>query len=151
MDKKALKKHHFWILLGLAIVLIPVALSGAVVSVGGRAAEEKAKIDKKLADLSKQQVKGKDYREKLDEQKVELESRKKIVWQQAYAAQAGLMYWPARLDDLNVAMVSPKADTPAKLYFGDQISSTDLGKFRLADVYLAEYERLPAVIAPTEF
>src|SRR5215208_6327364 len=129
MDKQALKKHHFWILLGLAVVLIPVVLSGAVFSVGGSAAEEKAKIDKKLKDLEGQKAKGKDYREKLDEYKVELEGRKKEVWRQAYNAQGGVLHWPAALDRLNGLMVSPDGTSPAGLYFGDPIDDRDRAVF----------------------
>src|SRR4051794_33789323 len=115
MDKQTLKKHHFWILLGLAIVLIPIVLSGAVFSVGGRAAEEKGKIDTKLKALSGQQVKGKDYREELDKQKLELQKQKNRVWQSAYSAQAGLLHWPAVLSHLNDLMASPNPETPARL------------------------------------
>ena len=77
MDKKALKKHHFWILLAVAVVLIPVALGGAVFSVGGRAAEEKATIDKMLKDVTSQQVNGDDYRAALVKQTAELEDQKR--------------------------------------------------------------------------
>src|SRR4051794_23769880 len=121
MDKQALKKHHFWILLGLAVILIPVVLSGAVFGVGNRAAEEKGKIEAKLKALQGQQVKGKDYRDKLDEQKVELQKQKTRVWRDAYAAQAGLIRWPNTLNHLNDLMVTPNFETPAKLYFGDPI------------------------------
>jgi len=89
MDKQALKKHHFWILLGLAVVLIPIVLSGAVWGVGSDADAKKKAIEDKKAALAKQQPKGKDYREKLDQQKAELQQQKIRVWKAAYAPRRG--------------------------------------------------------------
>jgi hypothetical protein len=151
MDKKALKKHHFWILLGVAVLLIPIALAGAVWGVGGEATAKAKTIDDKLKALTGQKPKGKEFRDTLDSQKTVLQSQKTRVWKDAYAAQAGLIRWPSALDQLNTAMESPNLDTPAKLYFGDPIEDRDRAVFRTNDVYLAEYDRLPAVIAPTEF
>ena len=69
MDKQAFKKHHFWILLALAIILIPVALGGAVFSVGGATEEKSKKIDDKQAALKKQQPKSTSYITALDARK----------------------------------------------------------------------------------
>ena len=55
MDKQSLKKHHFWLLLALSVLLIPGVLVGAVFSVGSAAKEETAKIDE-LASLIKLQI-----------------------------------------------------------------------------------------------
>jgi hypothetical protein len=151
MDTQSLKKHHFWILLALAIILVPVALSGAVFQVGGAAEEKAKKIDDKWKTLNNQQVKSNDYREQLDTQKAELQIQKSRVWQAAYNAQQGLIRWPAALNHLNDLMASPNATTPARLYFGDPIDIGDREKFRGDDVYKAEYARLPEVIAPTQF
>jgi hypothetical protein len=145
MDKQALKKHHFWILLALAIILIPVALGGAVFGVGGMAEEKNKRIDEKLIALNKQQPKSRSYQAALDEQKAELQKQKDRVWDSAYAAQKGLIRWPSRLKHLN-----DDADKN-KLYFGDHIDVADLATFRGPDVYMAEYNRLPEIIAPTEF
>jgi hypothetical protein len=142
MDKQALKKHHFWILLGLAVILIPIALSGAVWGVGAAAEDKDKKNKEKLTTLQKQQVKSDDYREKLEKQKLELQARKNIVWEQAYQAQEGLLMWPDALRHLN---------PPNDKYFGDMIEVQDRDRFQSNDVYLAEYNKLPDIIAPTEF
>src|SRR5262249_35633020 len=36
-------------------------------------------------------------------------------------------------------------------YFGDPIDATDRGEFRKEEVYLNEYDKLPEIIAPTQF
>jgi hypothetical protein len=139
MDKHSLKKHHFWILLGLAVVLVPVACSGAMFGVGGQAQERIKKIDDELSSLQKQQVKPDDYRDQLEKQKAELQSQKIRVWAAAYKAQEGLVHWPRALSHLD------------PLYFGDAITDQDRANFMRPEVYLAEYNKLPEVIAPTEF
>ena len=45
MDKDKLKKHHFWILLGLAFVLIPVVLGGVWMGVAQATEEQAKKVD----------------------------------------------------------------------------------------------------------
>ncbi len=145
MDKQALKKHHFWILLALTVILIPVALGGAVFGVGGLAEEKTKKIDDKLATLDKQAPKSKPYRDTLDGQKAELQIQKNRVWDAAYAAQRGLIHFPDRLKYLNQLM------DKGQRFFGDEITDDDRATFRSPDVYLAEYNRLPELIAPTDF
>ncbi|HEY1376365.1 MAG TPA: hypothetical protein VGF55_06200 [Gemmataceae bacterium] len=151
MDKQALKKHHFWILLALAVVLIPVAWFGAKFGVGGRAAEAADKIEKKQKELDSQKPKANDYRTKLDEQKAQLQAQKEIIWKAAYGGQVGLFRWPAALAHLNALMNPPDQSAPAKLYFGDPITDRDRSTFRSPEVYLAEYNKLPDIIAPAEF
>src|SRR5438128_3895740 len=68
MEKKSLAKHHFWILLALAMVLIPVVIGGAAFGVGGTAKEEKKKIDTEIDKLNKASPKTLSYIEKLGEQ-----------------------------------------------------------------------------------
>jgi hypothetical protein len=145
MDKNSLKKHHFWILLGLAVVLIPIACSGAMLGVGGAAEEKTKKIEAKLTDLNKQKPRSDEYRAKLGEQKEELQKQKDRVWQDAYKAQAGLIRWPSALNRLN------ELADKGQLFFGDPIDDSDRNTFRSPDVYRAEYLRLPGVIAPTQF
>ena len=139
MDKQTLKKHHFWFLLALSVILVPVVLLGAVFSVGSAAVEAKSKIDKRNEELIKAAPKCRDYLANLDKQKAELESLRDKKWKEVYEAQAGLIHWPQRLAMLD------------KLYFGDKIAEDFRAVFRDKNVYLNEYWHLPAVIAPTEF
>ena len=109
------------------------------------AAEKNKKIEDKLKTLNSQQVHSDEYRQKLVEQKEELQRQKNRVWQAAYGAQTGLIRWPETLNHLNGAM------DKNRLYFGDPINDGDRTRFSLPDVYMAEFNRLPEIIAPTEF
>src|SRR5947209_6730624 len=100
MEKKGWKKHHFWILLGLAIVLVPINCMGTMFGVGGQAQERAKKIDDELKSLKGQTVKPDFYRDQLDAQKVELQTQKTRVWAAAYQAQEGLIHWPRALSHL---------------------------------------------------
>ena len=139
MDKTSLKKHHFWILLSLAVVLVPVALGGAVFGVGKAVKEKQAAIDKKQKDLAGASPKAQSYIDALKVQTGELEQRRDKVWKLAYSAQAGLIHWPAVLSHLD------------NRSFGDPISDNDRETFRRNETYLEEYKALPEIIAPTQF
>jgi hypothetical protein len=139
MDKQTLKKHHFWILLALSVPLVFVVLAGTVFGVGSAAVEAKSKIDKRNKELTDAAPKCQQYLDNLELQKGELEKQRNRVWSEVYKAQAGLIHWPARLARLDRA------------YFGDKVAEDDRAIFRENDVYLREYEELPAIIAPTKF
>ncbi|HEX4590137.1 MAG TPA: hypothetical protein VH120_09440, partial [Gemmataceae bacterium] len=139
MEKSGIKKHHFWILLGLGFLLIALTLSGDVFGVGPAAADKYKKIQDDLKALTSQQVKSDDYREKLEEQKAEIQKQKARVWESASSAQKGLLHWPAALSHLD------------KLYFGDPVDAQDRAAFMRREVYAAEYDQLPEIIYPTTF
>jgi hypothetical protein len=139
MDKQTLKKHHFWFLLALSVILVPVVLLGAVFSVGRAAVEAKSKIDKRNEELVKAAPKCQEYLANLDKNKSVLEQQRDKVWKEVYDAQAGLIHWPQRLAHLD------------NLYFGDIINEHDRSVFRDKNVYLNEYWQMPSIIAPTEF
>jgi hypothetical protein len=139
LDKQTLIKHHFWILLALAVVLIPVALGGVWVGVAGATAAQTKKIDDTKKKLTSTPAKSKQSAEELDKQLEVLNKRKSEVWKEAYEKQKGLFVWPKALSRLN------------DLYFGDPISTSDRNRFRSDEVYRAEYEALPKLITPTEF
>jgi hypothetical protein len=145
MEQKGWKKHHFWILLSLAIVLVPISCMGTMFSVGGQAQERAKKIEDEQKSLKGQTVKSDGYREQLDAQKTELQAQKTRVWKEAYKAQDGLIQWPQALSHLNTLAEQNK------LFFGDPINDQDRNMFMQASVYLGEYDRLPDVILPTEF
>src|SRR5262245_498988 len=139
MDKNNFKKHHFWILLALAIVLVLVVLGVALFGVGKAAVEKRSSIESKMKALQSAAPKSNQYLEELEKQKGELEKQRQRVWQLAYQAQDGMMKFPPVLE---------KYDSK---YFGDPIDKADLSEFRKEDVYLAEYDKLPEIIAPTQF
>jgi hypothetical protein len=139
MDKQALKKHHFWILLALSVILIPVVLGGTVFGVGSAAVEAKSKIDKRFKELNDAAPKCQQYLDNLDKHKAELVQRRDKIWKEVYDAQAGLFHWPNRLAHLE------------NLYFGDKIAENDRAVFREDGVYHDEYRRLVPIIEPTQF
>ena len=141
MKDNKVAKHHFWILLALAVILIPVVIGGATFGVGSAANKEREKIDAEIGKLAKATVKGQRFIDGLKEQEKELQARRGEVWKKAYEDQAGLIQWPARLSHLD------------PLYFGDNIQPTDLNTLmndRAA--LLDEYElKFPKIIEPTQF
>src|SRR5947209_17377506 len=131
LDKQTLIKHHFWILLVLAVILIPVALGSVWVGVAGATAAQSKKIDETKKKLTSTPAKSRQSAEELEKQLALLNKRKSEVWKEAYDKQKGLLVFPKALSSLN------------DLYFGDPISYSDRNKFRGDDVYRAEYEALP--------
>ena len=130
MDKQTLKKHHFWILLGLSVPLVFVVLAGTVFGVGHAAVEAKSKIDKRNKEISDTAPKCQAYLDDLDKQKSELETQRNRVWGEVYKAKAGLIHWPTRLARLDRA------------YFGDKVTEDDRAVFRENDAYLAGIRRI---------
>ena len=114
MKDNKVAKHHFWILLALAVVLIPVVIGGAAFGVGSAANKEKEKIDAEVNKLAKAAVKGQKFIDGLREQEKELQQRRGEVWKKAYEDQTGLIKWTDRLSHLD------------PLYFGDPIQQIDL-------------------------
>src|SRR5439155_5217531 len=107
--------------------------------VGSAAVEAKSKIDKRIKELSDANPKCQKYLDNLDDEKKDLEKRRNEVWAEVYAAQAGLIHWPARLASLD------------GLYFGDRIGDEFRTVYRERDVYINEYTNLPEIVAPTIF
>lgn len=140
MDKEKLIKYHFWILLGLAVLLMPVVMDSVLRGVAGATEKEKKDIDSKISALKSAQPKGMDYLTKLDDAKSKLEIDKDRVWKEAYQAQAGLIHWPAALARLD-----------RSLKYGDHIDVSDISTFKNPSVYEAEYRDMAESIKPTEF
>jgi hypothetical protein len=141
MKDNKVAKHHFWILLALAVVLIPVVIGGATFGVGSAANTERAKIEAEISKLAKAAVKGQRFIDGLKEQEKELQQRRGEVWKKAYEDQTGLIKWPDRLSHLD------------QLYFGDPIQQIDLVTLQNEPTaLLTEYEqKFPKIIEPTQF
>lgn len=143
-DKEALLKHHFWIVIGLSLVLMLVSGGGVLWGVAPAADEKQKAIEAKQTALTSARPTSREHIEKLEEQKQTVEGRRGKVWEEVYKAQRqadgkDLIHWPEQLDHLN------------KLYFGDPIPDSERNLFRNQDVYVAEYEKLADSIKPTEF
>ena len=80
MEKQKLGKHHFWILLALAMVLIPVVIGGAAFGVGSAANKEREKVEAEVKKLNQAAPKGQNYIAGLKEQEKHLQQRRNEVW-----------------------------------------------------------------------
>src|SRR6185369_8486715 len=138
MDKESLVKHHFWILLVLAILLLPVVIGGVAFGVADETTKQSKVVEEKKKALAGTKPKGDDYLKALEAQAAKLEGEKSVVWQRVYDAQKGLIEWPRSLAHLN------------PLFFGEVISDEDINQFRKAEVYVTEFEELANLIKPTE-
>lgn len=164
MNQDALKKHHFWILSGLA----PLFVLGAVVLIWsdvGAEVEKEQKELKKAEDALKVNPKGKTILEELDKQKVTLGLKRTELWKFNSDRQYSL---PILMDANNreIRFYEWPRDGQGQIAelekhypnFGDPIG---LGKnkddldvldvFKTPAVYEAAYDRAAKAIRPTTF
>jgi hypothetical protein len=143
----SLKKHHFWILAGLAPLLALLTIVFLMTGPGG-AKDKAAEEIKKNNDTAKgSNPPGKVKLEKdFPEQKKTLNERREILWKANYEAQKGIFGWPQspRLADLEkrYTKFGAKMETLHNQAFED---------FKNRDVYEAAYDRVAEEIKPTTF
>lgn len=121
IDKETLIKHHFWILLGVSVLLVVIALIVLPTSVGSTVEDkEKEFASAKQSLQSVKDVKNKAWVEALETKNSHITKKKDSVWEAAWQTQKDLMTWPPSL----------QADFSKKYpYFGDPISLSDRTKF----------------------
>ena len=159
MNKDALKKHHFWILTGLA----PLFVVGAVLFIWtdvGAEVETKAVAYKKATDALKVSPKGKTILEDYDKQKVVLIEQRTKLWEDNWKRQSGkpiltdpdgrpikLYDWPR--DGAGRVAALEKANA----VFGTKVVDTEdtIQVFKRKDVYEAAYDLAAKSIRPTTF
>ena len=100
MDKEKLIKHHFWILLGLAVVLVPVTLSGVWMGVAEATTKQAQTVKAKQDSLNGQKPKGLNFVEELEKQRQLLDDSKGTVWKVNAVPQTSLIKWPRALAGL---------------------------------------------------
>lgn len=136
MDKEMLKKHHFWVLLGVFLLPALAVTAFLFTSVSAATSESLAKIDKHGKDLeaSAKSALSKSLESGLNDQKKVLVDHRMDMWQEAWKIQAPIYTWPQNLDT-NVLR------TLENLPFGGEIASSDQRSFmRNSNTYLKEYE-----------
>jgi hypothetical protein len=142
MDQQTLKKHHFWILLGLfglfallLIILVPVLIGAEI--------DEKtaaiAKVEKDLKDASSSPM-TQAFIDEETKQISTLSDRRERIWRDMYSRQGGILSFPTEL--------SNKLDSTN---FGGEIDDRLRDRYRTDDVYRAAYLQMASIIAPTEF
>jgi hypothetical protein len=164
-NNDALKKHHFWIVLGLIPVLVLAAVLAVSAKVGGAIEDKNKAIDTAQKDIDgKQNVKSEALIKVLDDQRGELEVKRTDLWKENWERQIGvearkgpdgkavyaqnpaknLFRWPVspNLDRFNY---TPDYANPAEknqLKFGEKIptqSGDEYNAFKIREVYLAEF------------
>ena len=175
MNKDKLKKHHFWILLGIVPLMVLIAVITISSGVGAAIDAEQAKIKKAQDDIkTKANPKTKDLLAKLDLQVKELSEKRTVLWQQNFEREIGfrngkqnpaenLFKWPAGSALLSRFNYGQDYQTNKDaLKFGAPIPDPDgetSAEFKKREVYLAEYTNpanpaRPGMIdriAPTQF
>lgn len=181
LDQDTLKKHHFWILLGIVPVVVLVAVLAVTATVGAAIeAKNKAVGDAQKEIDGKQTVKSDPLIKVLDDQKGLLEVKRTELWKENWERQIGvttttdkdgkvvdakqdpnrnLLRWP-RSQSLGKFEYTPEyATAKTQLKFGEKIPSPngdELNQFKVREVYLAEFTSpnktgMADKVAPTEF
>ena len=162
-NSDALKKHHFWILLGVVPVLVLVAVVVVTASVGGAINTKVAAYEGAQKEIDgKQAVKPNAAIAVLDKQKDELEVKKTDLWKENWEKQIGVYYakgpdgkpeakqdpaanlfrWPASPVLARFAYNANYATDKNQLKFGDSLqtdTNDELNAFKVRDVYMAEF------------
>ncbi len=134
MKSTALKKNHFWILLGLAPLFLLIAVLTMSSSVGGAIDKLEADIKKAQSDIAaKSNVKPEALITKLDKQIEDVKKKKVSLWEENWNRQKGLFTWP------NTKLL--KEIEQADLKFGAPIPNDrdQYEQFKNPEVYLAEF------------
>jgi hypothetical protein len=120
IDKDTLIKQRFWILLGMSVLLLLVALLMLPSSVGSEVETKQKDYNGKKDSLAKiSSVKNPKWVDEAKKADDFVESKKNKVWEQAWLTQKDLMTWPARLQSFATKYA----------YFGDPIEQVDRSQF----------------------
>jgi hypothetical protein len=174
-NNDALKKHHFWILLGFVPLFVMIAVLMLSSSVGGKIEERDSAIDKSTNEIaSKTNPKPNVLIEKLDKMVETVAGKKGGLWKDNWDRQAGIDPKTGKQDPSKNLFTWPnsarhKAVEKMGLKFGDRIDKAlndpdawrgVVDDFRRPEVYLAEFSNakpgfagtgMADKVAPTEF
>jgi hypothetical protein len=144
LDKEALAKNRFWILLGVFVPLwlfVVILLGG---SVAGTISEARKKYEDAKKELDQQKdVKNDNFIKPLQEKEEALKQKKEEVWAAAWKGQDGLMTWPGNPQ-------APLHETLQKAYFGDDMPYGHRLEFG-DNLYLTQFDGLAQVVTPAYF
>ncbi|MDB5312963.1 MAG: hypothetical protein JWO38_7165 [Gemmataceae bacterium] len=168
MNKDTLKKHHFWILLGVAPLIVLIAVILMTSGVGAAIDKKKDEITKAKTDLqSKTNPKPKVLIERLDNQVDELGKKRTDLWKDNWERQIGLttrkdasgkdvpvqdpnrnlLRWPKSSLLAKFNYTADYASDPNQKKFGDEIvpqkdDNGEYNEFKKTEVYLAEFSNV---------
>jgi len=146
MNKQALKKHHFWVLTGLVPLIVLIAFLLITSGVGGAIENHQAALDKAKNELgARKSIKPESLIKDLNSQVDELKKKKGEMWKKNWEKQKDQFTWlpSPRLQDFK----------SRDLAFGDSIPNDNSQRdvFKDPAVYEAEFARMAASVAPTQF
>jgi hypothetical protein len=143
IDKEVLIKHHFWILTGLCVllVLIPlVCLVGGVSGTVTKEAEVMAASKKKAQSISSSEQKNGKWVDAYKKQDDIVDSRRMVVWKQAWQTQRDFMTWPEGLLSEYPAFRTKQ--------FGDPINTDEADKW--GQTYMTQLRPVIMKMQPLE-
>lgn len=154
VDKDKLKKHHFWILLGIVPLLVLIAVLMISSGVGAAIAAKQKDIKSAEDELkAKSNPKPDALIARLDKQVEKLGQRRGTLWEENWNMQKGMFTWP------NSPML--KQIEAMGLKFGEKLPKDDgqFEEFKKREVYVAEFANpsnpnrpgIADLLAPTEF
>ncbi len=142
IDQQALKKHHFWILLGVFALFILILVILVPVLIGSEISEKEAAYEsavKKIEDGSRS-VTTQGRIKELEKQLEEINNLRAKVWRQMFSRQAGVLSFP---EQLTARLASAK--------FGSELEDRFRDLYRQDEVYAETYRQMAAIVKPTEF
>jgi hypothetical protein len=153
MNKDKLKKHHFWVLLGLVPLLVLIAVVSINSGVGA-AIEEKQKAiqDAETQVKGKSNAKGNYLIDKMEQRVAGLSSKRTELWESNWKKQYPLFVWPKDKDNLLAKLNYDEKGNGLKFGSKDIPNAEgELDVFKRREVYLKTYEQMAERIAPTQF
>ncbi len=146
-----LKKHHYWIVSGVAPLFALLAALFLWLNVGTAVSKEQAANKLAVDEVQKVRPKGKGALDEASDkgypkQKAFLTEQKKTLWEKNYDKQKSMFQWPRnpRLQQLEARYV--KFGQPIPSAEGDSIA-----QIAKQEVYETAYDDLAAVVRPTAF
>lgn len=145
MKADALKKHHFWIVAGVSLVLVLLTFFMLSGGVSGAIAAKQGEISKAASTAASAKAPGKVALRTIEEQKKILERKKEDLWKENWNNQKQFYTWPSAPGNIFAPFESLKFGAPFD--FKDEMFPV----LRQDEVYRAMYEKMAASVAPTKF
>src|ERR1043166_7366651 len=122
LDKETLARNRFWVVLGILVPLIFIALIDLSTGVAGELDTDRAKLDehkKKLeAEYAKTRGKNDNEMKLLEDKETKLKERKTELWKEAWALQKDIQIWPKAIQEA----------APQEKYGGKPIGDYNFGE-----------------------
>src|SRR5262245_12522422 len=150
MKNDVLKKHHFWILVGLVPLFVLIAVVMIDSNVGGAIDQRNQKIEQAKKDIAaKTNPKPESLIKEMDSMILKVDGKRGGLWEENWSRQKQLFTWPqsngfkdfvrkVKVDDKETSVPVRIED----LKFGEQITNDQLqplDEFKKKEFYNAQY------------